>query len=177
MVDLRPAAPGDGDAIVALRDQLARWQIAAGIEQWQPGELNVVPIERQVRAGQWFLHTDPARDRGSDGWLVATARVLGEDAHTWGDAGADGTAGYLHGLMVHRNHAGNGLGSAIVAWFERYVASSGRSIARLDCVATNARLAGYYRAHGYQERGVQDFGDSSQWRPVLRFEKHLLTLD
>src|SRR5690625_2455092 len=160
------ATAADGPTIVALRDHLARWQQRHGIDQWKPGELNVRLIEIEADAGQWFV----VRDRQA---MVATARVTNADPHTWGARGQDGRAGYLHGLMVHRDFAGQGVGSAVLAWVEQFVTDCGRDSVRLDWLAHNRALRAYYRRHGDLDRGVNDFGGDRQWRPVARFEKPL----
>ncbi|WP_154794167.1 GNAT family N-acetyltransferase [Occultella kanbiaonis] len=157
----------DARDIVALRDGLAAWQESIGVTQWRVGEVSQFVVERQVAAGEWYV----LRRGGS---LVATARLLTRDEHTWGpELGGEGSAGYLHGLMVARTAAGEGLGGQILAWFCRVSASHGLPAARLDCVATNARLRRYYRDHGFTERGITDFGPTSGWAPVRRFERLL----
>ena len=161
------ASATDGPTIVALRDHLATWQQRSGIDQWKPGELNARVIEIEADAGQWFVVRDPHHQ------VVATARVTNADPHAWGARGRDGRAGYLHGLMVHRDFAGQGVGSAVLAWVEQFVADCGRDSVRLDCLAHNRALRAYYRRHGYLDRGVNDFGGDRQWRPVARFEKPL----
>ncbi|WP_163543314.1 GNAT family N-acetyltransferase [Occultella kanbiaonis] len=157
----------DARDIIALRDGLAAWQESIGVTQWRVGEVSPFVVERQVAAGEWYV----LRRGGS---LVATARLLTRDEHTWGpELGGEGSAGYLHGLMVARTAAGEGLGGQILEWFCRMSASHGLPAARLDCVATNARLRRYYRDHGFTEQGVTDFGATSGWAPVRRFERLL----
>lgn len=161
------AEPADAAAIVALRDELARWQISRGIRQWEAGEIRTEMVAGQVRNDEWFVL------RGTFG-IVATARLLTADPHVWGDElGNDGTAGYLHGLMVARSAAGAGLGTQILEWFADYTRSVDRHLARLDCVADNPRLRQYYTEQGYIEHGLTDHGPASGWKPVVRFQKKL----
>src|SRR5699024_10911772 len=156
-VELVLAGAADAEAIVALRDHLARWQISRGISQWQPGEINPDVVAAQAAGGQWFVLRAESGAVGSP--VRATARVINADTHTWGaEQGADGTAGYLHALMVHRDFAGRGLGAAVLTWFEQFTLACGRLVGRLDCVATNRPLRRYYTGHGYTEHGVTDFG-------------------
>lgn len=160
---------------MALRDHLARWQISRGITQWHPGEVDPEVIASQAAGGQWFVLRRSAGGIGPQ--VIATARVINSDAHAWGpELGQDGTAGYLHALMVHRDHAGQGLGAAVLTWFEEFTLKCGKDLARLDCLATNQVLRRYYTARGYTEHGITDFGGNAQWRPVLRMQKVLRTV-
>ncbi|TDE92573.1 GNAT family N-acetyltransferase [Occultella glacieicola] len=157
----------DAADIIGLRDRLAHWQESIGITQWRVGEVSAFVVERQVAAGEWYLMRHGTQ-------LIATARVLTRDEHTWGpDLGAEGSAGYLHGLMVTRSAAGRGLGGRILEWFCELSASHRLPAARLDCVASNPRLRRYYLDQGFTERGITDFGESSGWAPVRRFERLL----
>ena len=165
------ATGSDAAAILALRDALAHWQIERGIDQWRPSEISPDNIAIQAEAGLWFV----LRDTADPSTLIATAQVLNSDARFWGaERGHDGTAGYLHGLMVRRSHAGLGLGSQILDWFEQFVLDCGRSIARLDCQARNGALRQYYRRHGYSESGLTEFDPKTGLNPVCLFEKHLV---
>lgn len=168
------ATGADAAAILALRDSLAHWQIKRGIDQWRPGEISPDNIAIQANAGLWFVIRDPADPAD----LIATAQVMNSDTRFWGiERGGDGTAGYLHGLMVRRTHAGQGLGAQILEWFEQFVLEAGRTVARLDCQARNATLRNYYRRHGYHECGVNEFGSETGMAPVCLFEKHLVAAD
>lgn len=169
---MEQATGSDAPAILALRDALARWQIERGIDQWRPGEISPDNIAIQADAGLWFVLRDAADPRA----LIATAQVLNSDTRFWGAArGGDGTAGYLHGLMVRRTHAGRGLGSQILAWFEQFVLDCGRQVARLDCNARNTVLQAYYQRHGYTECGLTEFDAEVGLHPARLFEKHLTT--
>lgn len=162
-VELEPARVEDAEDLVALRDACARWQQARGVRQWTPGEVPVDVVRDQVRAGEWFLHR-------VDGGVRAAIRRLWSDPLVWPDLLP---AGYLHGFMVDRAHAGAGLGGSVLRWAEDHVRASGRDVVRLDCVATNHVLRAYYRARGYAERGVADRTPTGQL-PCTRFEKRLV---
>jgi len=86
-----------------------------------------------------------------DGEPVGTIALLWSDEETWGDV--PGAAGYVHGLAVRRDFAGQGLGRALLRWAENRAASSGREHLRLDCVAGNRALNEYYERAGFDHRG------------------------
>lgn len=162
---LRLTTPDDAEAIHALRDALARWQGTLGIAQWMPGEIPLPQFEKQVKQGDWWVLDEP-------GAIVAAVRVTYDDPAIWSNS--DGTdAGYIHGLMVSRARAGEGLGAAVLREAEGIVLSSGRRVARLDCVASNGVLRRYYEGLGYQLVGERTFPPGSGWLPVALFEKRL----
>ena len=95
--------------------------------------------------------------------VVGSVTVSWSDPFVWGMQNEP--AGYIHQLMVSRDHAGQGLGSALLAWTEDVVRLSGRALARLDCVRSNQRLRTYYEERGYRFVRYQDFG--GQPSPLL----------
>jgi len=103
------------------------------------------------------------------GTVVAGLRLLAADEPVWGLQPAN--AAYLHGLVVARRHAGEELGAALLNWAERHARVAGLSYLRLDCLASNAALRGYYAAAGFEEAGYRDF--DSLRRTLARLEKRL----
>lgn len=151
--------------LVALRDDLARWILSRGIEQWKPGELPKTWVEHQVERG--WVHIVRENQR-----LVATVTVVPEDPIVWGDRKE--LAGYVHRLMVDRRCAGHGVGAYILAWAEREMRKSDRAIARLDCVRSNRQLRSYYENNGYTLVGYKDFPDVEWARETALYEKALV---
>ncbi|RIJ78950.1 GNAT family N-acetyltransferase [Nakamurella silvestris] len=158
---LELAGPDDADAVTALRDAAARWQLDRGISQWMPGQLPPALLDRQIRAREFFVLR-------VDGLVVAAVRIAWSDAPIWTDEEAE-TAGYIHTLVTVQ--PGRGRGAEVLTWAEGEIGRRGRSRARLDCVASNRRLRAYYRARGYTEVGV--FNSDSRFPPLQRFEKYL----
>ena len=146
VLDLQPAVFRDAEALHALREAAARWLMARGIRQWQPGEVDVRTISKQIEAAEWFVH------RGA-GSVVAALRFLWSDPLFWGEQPGD--AAYVHGLMIDRRSAGEGLGAAALDWAEERARAAGRTYLRLDHAADNKRLARYYRERGFIERGCR----------------------
>ena len=58
----------------------------------------------------------------------------------------------MHGLAIGRGFAGRRLGRELLRWAEDHVARSGRSYLRLDCMAENRGLNGYYVRAGFRCR-------------------------
>lgn len=159
----RSALYTDLDQIVGLRDDLASWMVRSGIAQWRPGEYAQEHVARQIEGGEWHVIEH-------DGALIASVRLARTDPVLWPDGRE---AGYIHGLMVSRSHAGQGLGSWLLGWAENVARQSQLTLARLDCVASNTVLGDFYRRHGYREAGIVDFGPESHRHATMRFEKAL----
>ena len=159
MLELDAAVTGDAENLYALREAAARWLVGRGIRQWQPGEVGIGTIRRQIDAGEWFVHR-------RSGTVLAALRLLWADPVFWGEQPDD--AAYVHGLVIDRQHAGEGLGSAALTWAEERTRAAARTYLRLDHAADNERLARYYRERGFIERGRREF---DAWGPVMLVEK------
>jgi ribosomal protein S18 acetylase RimI-like enzyme len=127
--------------VLHLRDELAAWMVARGVDQWQPGEMPLSWLELCIASG-WVYSVR------SEELLVAAVTITWQDPFIWGDT--EELAGYIHMLMVDRAYAGNGIGRSLLGWAESHIGASGRSLARLDCATSNQRLCAYYEQAGYQ---------------------------
>ena len=156
-----PATVEEAAAIAALRDAAARWQQQCGIQQWAPGEVTTERVTAQITAGQWHVLCA--------GVVVAALRVLEADPEVWGQRG--GAALYVHGLVVDRAVSGQGVGSRLLQWVEQRARDAGRQWVRLDCVASNEQLRGYYVRHGFEAVGTKAFENG--WSPVTLLEKRV----
>jgi protein-tyrosine phosphatase len=161
----RRATEADLPTLVALRDSAARWMAATGIEQWRPGELSEEHFRAVMREGEVWVATG-----ATDGRVAGAWELWWSDERTWGPQPP--VAGYLHRLMIDRDNPLRGTGRAMLAAAEERIAAAGRSLARLDCAAHNARLRRYYVDAGYREVGHQPHRGGSLY-PVTLFEKEL----
>lgn len=144
-----------------MRDVAARWLLTRGIEQWEPGELDPAVVRAQIAAGEWSVV------RRDDDGIAAALRLLWDDPFVWGDQPP--VAGYVHGLVVDRQH-GRGFGRAALDWAGEQVHSQGRRLLRLDCQEHNAQLRAHYGRLGFTEAGRSESEDP-RWRPVVRLER------
>jgi len=96
-IEHAPAGPDEIGQYLAMRDAAAEAMVAAGIVQWQPGELTAGRLRDWLGDGQLLL----AR---LDGELVGGVMVMWADPMFWGER--DDDAGYVHGLLVGRGRAG-----------------------------------------------------------------------
>ncbi len=144
------AAADQVRAVLGLRDDLARWMLERGIEQWRPGELPLEWIEECTSRG--WVYLVPGGEK-----LVGSVTIVWEDPFIWGERPEP--AGYIHLLMVDRDFAGHGVGRSLLGWAEGSILDSGRQLARLDCARGNGTLRSYYEGAGYQLVGYKDFPD------------------
>ena len=148
-----------------LLAEAAAWTAARGRPNW-PARFSRRLVEANMRAGELFL----VEPRGE---AVAALTLQWDDPWFWGDEGHDGRAGYVHRLVVRRDHAGAGLGARLLAWAGEQVSRNARSEVRLDVVSDNAPLRRYYEAHGFRhERDVSGEwtgrdGSRHPWRTSL----------
>lgn len=161
-VTVRPAQSADAPSLHALRVELEQWLAARGVTQWDPGEVELQDVERQVAEGQWHL----ASQGGSP---LGALRLLWSDEPVWRED--DRFSAYVHGLMASRRAAGTGVGRALLAWAEDQARARNAPALRLDCVEGNARLRSYYRDLGFLEVGRRDF--DGPWYSAVLLEKRL----
>lgn len=159
---MRPAGPQDAPDILALRLQLEEWLASRGVEQWGHGGVSLADIAQQITDGEWHV----ASDGGS---LVGVLRLLWSDERIWQQDNE--FAAYVHGLMVPRAMAGQGIGTALLSWASQQAEARNAPTLRLDCVETNTRLTAYYSGLGFRKVGRRDFGGS--WPSATLMEKAL----
>lgn len=152
MLDPVVASSADVTPIWRLRRQREDWLSARGIDQWRPGEIPVSTIQTQVDQSEWHVLREER--------VVAALRLLWTDPDFWGPD--DGTAAYVHGLMVGLDRAGSGLGARLLDWAAGQARLHGRTRLRLDSALTNPGLARYYELLGFTRRGQRQVGDLFQ---------------
>jgi ribosomal protein S18 acetylase RimI-like enzyme len=163
---VRRAHHRDLGSLVRLRDQAARWQQAQGRDQWTVGERGLEYFAAHHDAGELFVA------ESHDHQVVGSVVITFQDEKTWGRRADD--AGYVHGLIIERSHAGQRLGVVLLTWAERRIASAGRSYSRLDYVSHNDGLERYYARLGYVVVGTKEF-EGTTLHPVTLAEKKLST--
>lgn len=160
--DLEVAGPRDAERLLALREAAAAWLTGRGIRQWQPGEVSIDDVHRQVPAGEWHVHRENDQ-------IAGALRLLWQDEAIWGPQRP--VAAYVHGLVIDRRYAGAGLGSALLGWAAHQARSRERPLLRLDCVEDNPGLRSVYERQGFHVVGRRDF--DARWYSVVLMEKDL----
>jgi protein-tyrosine phosphatase len=165
-VSVRRAVPADADAIVALRDDAARWQLSRGIRQWVPGEVSRDDVIGWLSGGRLYVAE-------ADRELAGAVRLTWSDPEVWPGADEDDDAAYVHALVSSRAPHARGVGRLLLAHVEGIAAAAGRSRMRLSCLHGNPPLERFYLGAGYTIVGRQDFPDHPGWDPVTLLEKQL----
>lgn len=125
---------------MSILDEAAAWLAGRGVFQW-PSRFRPEWIEGSIAEGCTWI----ARRAGA---AVGTVTLTSQDP-LW--IGIDGRAYYVHRLAVRRSAAGTG--AALLRWAADRTRASGYGYLRLDCVASNAGLRGYYERAGFAHRG------------------------
>lgn len=157
-VVLTPARAEDVWEAVAIEEDAVGWVRSLGYEPGHPPRPLAEIFAEAVAHGQMYL---ARRDSVAAGKVVITA----EDDGLWVDRPAD--ALYVHGLMVRRAFAGQGVGRVLLCWAEREAARRGKPLLRLDCDALNPELRAYYERAGFAH--VDDV--TLPHRAAARYEK------
>ncbi len=141
------ADPDDIDCILSLRDDLARWLLDKGVQQWDPGEFPRQRLLDWVTRGWVHVHRRSGR-------IIGAVAVLDSDP-VWPEDRPG--AGYVHLLMVSRDHVDAGLGDRLLQHAEGVIRRRGCRLACLDAVASNEVLRRWYEHRGYRYVGTVRF--------------------
>ena len=113
----------------------ALWQEAGLVRAWNDPQADIAAALACPSAAILA-----ARDGGR---VVATVMV-----------GYDGHRGWIYYLAVVADRRGTGLGRAMVAAAEAWLADQGARVIRLMVREENEAVTGFYRAAGYEESGM-----------------------
>ncbi|MFB9327154.1 MSMEG_1061 family FMN-dependent PPOX-type flavoprotein [Paenibacillus aurantiacus] len=157
-LEFRSATEADAERILHLLTEAAHWLMAKGIDQWRPSYFSLAGIRSEMSNGnEYFLvYRDEA--------CVGTFYMAWSDPSVWKERD-NADSGYLHRFTVSREHAGLGIGEAMLRWASDYIARRGRGTFRLDCIADNPRLNRMYRDAGFQYVDTVHFQNG--WRANL----------
>jgi len=139
-IEFLVAVPRELDDVLSVLDDAAAWLQSGGVVQWPP-RFEPSWVEGALRRGEtWLVRV---------GETISATVTLDQADSVWD--GLPGRALYVHRMAVRREAAG--LGGAILTWAAGVARERDRESLRLDCVASNARLRGYYEAAGFVHRG------------------------
>jgi ribosomal protein S18 acetylase RimI-like enzyme len=169
---IRPAVPDDVPAILRLIGSSAAWLAEYKMtDQWARPWPN--RDERDARVAQGILDHLTWMVEDSEGVLIGTVtcREHGNEM-LWTEAELAEPAAYVSRLIVSRDHAGQGIGAALIHWAgARAVHEWGADWIRVDVWTTNAALHQYYKDQGFEHMRTLEFPDPWQYPSAALFQK------
>ena len=95
------ATMADYDTVMRILREAAAWLTSRGNPQWEHWYLEAGEsmLRERIEEHEVYLASLDTRS-------IATVTVQWSDTMVWGAKGADGLAGYIHGLAISRSVAG-----------------------------------------------------------------------
>ncbi len=150
------AAAGDTEEVMALLVRTAQWLQSKGSTQWS--ELlegkDVHGMAQSILDGDVFVFKN--KENKMVGVVMLPQKASAWDLELWEDDIEE--AIYLHRLAIDRNTAGKNLGADILDWVTNGISFNGKSVIRLDCIASNESLNRFYSGAGFTFRGTSESG-------------------
>lgn len=144
--DIRVAPSQDLDTSAEILEAAAARGASDGMPSWEPGVFTGAES-----VGMRRLRSDADRGGLYLVWrgdrVVGTFSLLESDALYWPSAGDD--ALYLHRFAVRAEAAG--AGRFAIEWMVAEARRRGRAFIRLDCLAGNLGIRGYYERCGFTQ--------------------------
>ncbi|MFG2580767.1 GNAT family N-acetyltransferase [Streptomyces malaysiensis] len=148
-IRIRPGTPTDAPTVLDMLDAAVAWMNARGnTEQWgttpysqKPG--GVARVERYLTVNTPYI---AELDETPVGALVMDSGPSPQMPIT----PADEPERYIRLLVSHRDYAGLGIGTALLAHAAEETRQAGVELLRVDCWAGGeGKLVAFYRRHGF----------------------------
>ena len=143
---IRAVQPEDMDPVVALAARLTE-----GVASWRDQDHVAVAVR------QWLINSvnravgsDSSAFVAEEGGVVIGFVSVSERAHFTGELDA-----YVGELVVHKAHAGSGVGRALMRVAEDWARTRGLGRLMLETGAANAAARAFYEALGYELEDVR----------------------
>lgn len=138
-----------GEMLLLLKDA-ANWMQSNGIQQWTPDQFHEADVISYFEDREVYQVLKEEE-------LMGFFTLQFSDPQYWGSLNDDSYA-YLHRLTVAMPYRGTGLGKRMIDKAAVAANTKGCKGLRLDTVANNTRLNGYYQSLGFQYMGTNDMG-------------------
>ncbi|WP_096186497.1 GNAT family N-acetyltransferase [Evansella halocellulosilytica] len=165
---IRKATAEDTDDIIALLVNAANWIKTKGFDQWDYYLTDLEKNKQEIVDSIEHQASYVLKDRML---TIATVTLEGRanewDDEIWGEEAKQPNVIYLHRLVVHREYAGQNLGSKIINWSKKYVKNKGYSCIRFDCIGSNEKLNEYYKQHCPLKERIEIYGGHSKYEIPL----------
>lgn len=146
---IRRGETADAATMLALFDEAVTWLLARG----QPGQWGTEPWSQRpeavARVRQWASGPGLRIAEAADGAPLG-ALVLGAD-HPPHVSPIATPERYIDALVTSRRHAGQGVGSELVAAAVQEARDDGVGVLRVDCWAEAPALVAWYERQGFTQ--------------------------
>jgi GNAT superfamily N-acetyltransferase len=174
---IRPATASDITAIFGLIGKAAQWlQASKGTDQWARPWPNQADRDERIAQGIEHGLTWIAESNGS---LLGTItyRQQGRDT-LWTPEELSDPAVYVSRLIVGREHAGQGIGAALIDWAGlRGIREWQANWLRVDVWTTNTALHGYYKEQRFTHLRTVPFETEWEYPSAALFQKPSSDID
>lgn len=181
---VRPAQMSDMTAIVGLIDEAAGWlAVAKDTDQWQrpwpDRPARDQRIRRGIKVGRTWIVEDRNEPAGSTRRLVGTVSCgRGGNKKLWTQRERNEPAVYISRLIVSRQHAGRGVGAALINWAGlRGIRNWNAEWIRVDVWTTNLELQAYYKTQKFVHVRTWDFDDPWEYPSAALLQKPASEID
>lgn len=168
---IRRAVADDMTAVLCLYDSAAGWlQQEKHTNQWARPWPTKTAMDARVANGISHGLTWMVEDNGA---LVGTitCRERGTD-YLWEDDELEDPAVYVSRLIVSRDHAGLGIGAALIDWAgERAAREWAANWIRVDVWTTNTDLHEYYKNQGFTHLRTKEVPTEWEYPSAALFQK------
>lgn len=166
--EITQAKNEDLNKVLELLVNAASWLKTKRTKQWSyyltDLDANIEEVLRSIENGATYL----VEKEGQPVSTLALENNPSEwDVDLWGEVAQDDVM-YLHRLVVHRSHAGKGLGAVLLDWVEKGAQEAGKKIIRFDCIASNEGLNHYYQKRYSLKEVTHIHGSHSKYEIVLQ---------
>lgn len=172
---IRPAVPGDLNAVAAIYEAILDQEEARGVSytNWQRGKYPTVDHAAQALEAHALYVLE--EDGVVEGCTILNGEQLPEyGAIPWSVPAAPEEVMVIHTLVVHPRCAGQGKARAFVRFCEEEARRQGKRVIRLDTYEGNAPANAMYPRLGYALAGATEFFFQGFVRETLNcYEKAL----
>lgn len=162
---IRPAAPPDVEAAMAILASCIASMRAHGLDQWDERYPAREDIDRDIAAGTLFLALHAAAPIG----MITLNETQPPEYRPIPWLYTAGRIAVLHRLAVHADFQGRGIASRLMAFAEAAARQRGYAAIRLDAFVHNPAALGLYTRRDYRRAGIVRFRKGE----FFCFEKNL----
>jgi len=175
---VRLAEAGDLPAIYDLIDSAAAWlQEHKNTDQWARPWPDKPTRDARVEKGIADGLTWMVEDAKGSAAATVTCREHGNDM-LWTPQEQDEPAAYVSRLIVSRQHAGLGLGAALIHWAALLAMNQWQAKwIRVDVWTTNLALHRYYERQGFNHLRTLKFENRWDYPSAALFQKSTADVD